>query len=60
MQPARARIGEPAGHLDRVVAVGRLAAEVALAEPNDATAAQVDRRQELERSCFVHVTMLPY
>ena len=43
-----AGVGEALRHLDRVVAVDRLPAEVALLQPNDATTAKVDRRDHVE------------
>ena len=48
VDPVRAGPGERVDHRDRVVAVHRLAGEVPLDEPNHPSAAQVDRRQELE------------
>ena len=48
-----ARIGERARDGERIVAVGRLASEVALAQPDDATAPKIDRRKELEGRCTV-------
>ena len=60
VQPADARISEPPCHFDRIVAVGRLAREVALAESDGPAAPEVDRRQDLEGSCLAHLTMLAY
>ena len=48
MDPRRPGVGEPMGDLARFAAIGRLALEVPLAEADDATAAEVDRRQQLE------------
>ena len=50
VDPARAGRANASTTATRVVAVHRLAGEVPLDEPNHPSAAQVDRRQELEWS----------
>ena len=60
MQPARAGVGEGRGDRDRIVLEGGLALEVALLEPDDPAAAQVDRRQHVERALPSLLTMLAY
>ena len=45
---------------DRVVGERGLALEVALLEADDATAAQVDRRQDVEAACHRRFTMIAY
>jgi hypothetical protein len=44
-----AGVGEGAGKPHRVVGIGGLAREVALFEPDRAAAAQVDRRNDVQR-----------
>ena len=60
MEPARPRRGEPVRDRRRVVVVGGLLLEVALPQPDHATAAQVDRREHLEPACHRHRTMIAY
>ena len=48
VEPSRPLVDEARGDRDRVVAVDRLAVEVAADEPHDAAAAQVDRGQQVE------------
>src|SRR5690606_41889697 len=50
VQPLRALAAPAARHRDRVVAVLRLGGEVALQQAHAATAAQVDRRDDVEAS----------
>ena len=49
VDPAAPAAANARGHRGRVVAVDLLAVEVALPQPDDAAAAEVDRRQDVER-----------
>lgn len=60
VEPAGPRVGERGGDRDRVIGEGGLPGEVALFQPDDATAAQVDRGQDLERACQGHITVLAF
>ena len=50
--------GEPDRDVDRIGVVRRLLVEVTLPQSNDATAPKVDRRQDLERACSRHGSMI--
>ena len=54
VEPRRARVAKLERGRDRIRVVCRLAVEVALDEPDHATPTQVDRRQDVERSCVLH------
>ncbi len=58
VDPSRSSQREPDGDLDRIGVVRRLPVEVTLAQSNDATAPKVDRRQDLERACSRHGSMI--
>ena len=48
MEPSRAGLHETSRDVNRIVAVGSFTIEIALAQADDATPSQVDRRQDLE------------
>ena len=58
VDPPRAGQREPDGDVDRIGVVGRLPVEVALAQSNDAPTPKVDRRQDVERACVHHGSMI--
>ena len=59
VDPARAGIGEPSGHLDRVGVVDGLCVEVTAQEPDRVTTAQVDGRVEVYNRPLVDGTPVP-
>jgi hypothetical protein len=60
VQDPCARLGEARSDAPGIVAVHRLAVEVALLQPDDAAASQVDRRDHVERRCHPYSFMLSF
>ena len=60
VEPSRTGIGKSRRNLDRIVAVGGFAIEIALLQTDDPPTSQVDRGQDLEAACVAHIIMLPY
>ncbi len=60
VQPASSGIGEPGRDRDGVVRERRLPCKIALTQPDDAPAPQVDRRQDLEAACHRRVTVVAF
>ncbi len=58
MQPGRPLLSPADGRLRRVVAVGRLRAGIALAQPDDLPPAQVDGRENDQSHAFTSPTKL--
>ncbi len=60
MKPPRSPIDEALRHRDGIVREGGLPREIALLESHDPPTAKVDRRQELEAGCHLHMVMVAY
>ena len=60
VEPPGARVGKAPRDGDGVVRVRGLARKVPLSEPDDATAAQVDRRKNLELACVHRFIMVAF
>ena len=58
MDPSRSGQREPDRDVDGIGVVRRLPVEVTLAQSNDAAAPKVDRRQDVERACLRHGSMI--